>query len=84
YLSHIEVASKEDMQRLEEQRRKEQQNREYKHAETAGLSEEADVNAQEPKEAAAQPIMRQGPKVGRNDLCTCGSGKKFKHCCGKI
>ncbi|MBR2151422.1 MAG: SEC-C domain-containing protein [Prevotella sp.] len=22
-------------------------------------------------------------KVGRNDLCPCGSGKKFKHCCGK-
>ena len=27
---------------------------------------------------------RIGPKVGRNDLCPCGSGKKFKHCCGKI
>jgi uncharacterized protein len=27
---------------------------------------------------------RMGPKVGRNDLCPCGSGKKFKHCCGKI
>jgi preprotein translocase subunit SecA len=26
---------------------------------------------------------RTGPKVGRNDPCTCGSGKKFKHCCGK-
>jgi preprotein translocase subunit SecA len=27
--------------------------------------------------------MRTGPKVGRNDLCPCGSGKKYKHCCGK-
>jgi uncharacterized protein len=27
---------------------------------------------------------RIGPKVGRNDLCSCGSGKKFKHCCGKV
>jgi uncharacterized protein len=27
---------------------------------------------------------RIGPKVGRNELCPCGSGKKFKHCCGKI
>jgi len=27
--------------------------------------------------------VRTGPKVGRNDPCTCGSGKKFKQCCGK-
>jgi preprotein translocase subunit SecA len=31
-----------------------------------------------------QPLLRQGPKVGRNDPCPCGSGKKFKQCCGKI
>ncbi len=29
------------------------------------------------------PIKRESPKVGRNDLCPCGSGKKFKQCCGK-
>lgn len=28
------------------------------------------------------PIVREGPKVGRNDPCPCGSGKKFKKCCG--
>jgi len=28
-------------------------------------------------------ITRNGPKVGRNDPCPCGSGKKYKHCCGK-
>ncbi len=27
------------------------------------------------------PITREGPKVGRNDPCACGSGKKFKKCC---
>ena len=30
----------------------------------------------------AKPV-RAGPKVGRNDPCPCGSGKKYKHCCGK-
>jgi preprotein translocase subunit SecA len=30
----------------------------------------------------AKPV-RTGPKVGRNDPCPCGSGKKFKQCCGK-
>lgn len=29
-----------------------------------------------------QPIKREGPKVGRNDPCSCGSGKKYKKCCG--
>ena len=30
-----------------------------------------------------KPIVRQSPKVGRNDPCSCGSQKKFKKCCGK-
>ena len=30
-----------------------------------------------------QPIVNNGPKVGRNDPCPCGSGKKYKQCCGK-
>ena len=29
------------------------------------------------------PIKNQGPQVGRNDTCPCGSGKKYKNCCGK-
>lgn len=28
-----------------------------------------------------QPMMREAPKVGRNDPCPCGSGRKYKHCC---
>ena len=32
--------------------------------------------------STAQPIRRDAPKVGRNDPCYCGSGKKYKHCCG--
>ena len=28
-------------------------------------------------------IVRSSPKVGRNDPCPCGSGKKYKHCCGR-
>jgi preprotein translocase subunit SecA len=32
---------------------------------------------------AAQPVRRERPKVGRNDPCPCGSGKKYKKCHGK-
>jgi len=51
--------------------------------------------AAEPGEAPAAPggdaevqlprvtVRRETPKVGRNDPCPCGSGKKYKHCCGK-
>lgn len=30
-----------------------------------------------------EPVKNEGPKVGRNDMCPCGSGKKYKNCCGK-
>ena len=80
YLSHIEVATQEDMQRLEQKRRAEQSNRQYQHAEAAAMEKEAQSDV----EAGRQPIQRTGPKVGRNDACPCGSGKKYKQCCGKI
>ena len=31
----------------------------------------------------SQTVVNEGPKVGRNDPCPCGSGKKYKNCCGK-
>ena len=34
--------------------------------------------------AKSNPIVRADKKVGRNEPCPCGSGKKFKHCCGKL
>ena len=41
----------------------------------------SEASAQVAREKA-QPV-RTGPKVGRNDPCPCGSGKKYKQCCGK-
>ena len=35
------------------------------------------------EEAKKEPVKRKDAKVGRNDLCPCGSGKKYKKCCGK-
>lgn len=34
------------------------------------------------RKSASAPIQRETPKIGRNDPCPCGSGKKFKQCCG--
>lgn len=44
------------------------------------LPEGAQVPAREQKK---EPVRRDQPKVGRNDPCPCGSGKKYKNCCGK-
>ena len=42
----------------------------------------AEVSAEEQMQASAPRPIRSGPKVGRNDPCPCGSGKKYKKCCG--
>ena len=43
------------------------------------FAEERKLEAQ--RLASAKPFRRDVPKVGRNEPCPCGSGKKFKHCC---
>ncbi len=40
------------------------------------------TNGGSDNQVKAQPIRRTSPKVGRNDPCPCGSGKKYKQCCG--
>jgi preprotein translocase subunit SecA len=56
------------------------------HAEAAPMTEEfaGDGSSQQPGQdvAAIATIHNRGPKVGRNDPCPCGSGKKYKKCCG--
>ena len=37
----------------------------------------------ETKQQNREPVRRETPKIGRNDKCPCGSGKKYKNCCGK-
>ena len=53
-------------------------------SETGGpefISNENDYN--NPSPAIKQEPIRVDPKIGRNDACPCGSGKKFKNCHGK-
>jgi preprotein translocase subunit SecA len=83
FLSHIQVASEDEMRKLEEQRRREQEGREYQHADSESLTNESAADTAPEKKPQA-PQQRLGPKIGRNDPCSCGSGKKYKHCCGKI
>jgi preprotein translocase subunit SecA len=58
-------------------------NVQYHHADyDEALGADAEKSSAEP--ATAQPFQRDYPKVGRNDPCPCGSGKKYKHCHGAL
>ncbi len=53
------------------------------HHETAKFIKQNDVWLYESGNVTPTTVVRAAPKVGRNDPCPCGSGKKFKQCCGK-
>jgi preprotein translocase subunit SecA len=59
---------------------------EFKHEAFEGLPEEAAAEPSPPPEQAEshQPFVRDGRKIGRNEPCPCGSGKKYKHCHGRL
>ncbi len=85
----IGILSKMQVQMPEEMMLQEQQTDEFefKHEEFHGLPDEAEAAPAKDSEAAAeehQPFVREGRKVGRNEPCPCGSGKKYKHCHGQI
>jgi preprotein translocase subunit SecA len=53
-------------------------------AAAAGRSQASDIVSEAADAVEKAKPVRSGPKVGRNDPCPCQSGKKFKHCCGKL
>lgn len=49
---------------------------------TGGMKQQQEaIETSQQSSGKRQPIRKQGPDVGRNDPCPCGSGKKYKHCC---
>ena len=76
-LSRVKVQAEEDVQKVEEQRRQaDNVPKHFEHKEASATPEE--------KSDKVRTEMRNGPKVGRNDPCPCGSGKKYKQCHGKL
>ena len=93
-LSRIRIQSEQDLAEIARQRRAAEQLK-YRHAEASALSQAGPApagaspeRAPPPPAAAAQgsvqPFVRDGRKVGRNEPCPCGSGKKFKQCHGRL
>ena len=92
-LARVRVRSEEEVAALEaeQQRKRESAAMEFQHASSGGYGadeEAAEVQAERERAQAAAPVVqtvvRDQPKVGRNDPCPCGSGKKYKQCHGRL
>ena len=85
FLVRLQVRREEDVNALEQRRREEEarQRLAFQHAEAAALGEEAPASASGAPRAPT-PFVREDLKVGRNEPCPCGSGKKFKQCHGRL
>ena len=79
-LSKVQIKTEREVESLEKQQQMPQE-MEYGHEQTSAMGR---AQQSEQEEEQAQPYVRSQPKVGRNDPCWCGSGKKFKHCHGKL
>jgi len=82
-LSRVRIQSEQDVQRMAAERRQAQA-MEFKHAEAPALSGGQQEAGGGEAAAAPEPFVREGRKIGRNEPCPCGSGKKFKQCHGSL
>ncbi len=85
-LFKVQVREEEDVQAIDEQMQAPREMH-FEHAAAPALDNfdnEVPPVSSEEKVASEQPFVRLTEKVGRNDPCTCGSGKKYKHCHGKL
>jgi len=80
-LCKVQIAVEDDVRRVEEQRRA-QADLQFNHPEAKSLTGGGDPEAA--AEERSEPFVREGRKVGRNEPCPCGSGKKYKQCHGRV
>jgi len=86
-LARIRIQGEDDLAEMQRQR-EEKQKLQFRHAEASALG--AQTPAAQPSVGQATPaapvetFKRDGRKVGRNEPCPCGSGKKFKRCHGQL
>ena len=93
-LARVRIRNEEEVAAMEAAERQKLQAKsrdmQFQHPETGGYG--ADEEAAQAQALAAEgqgvlaasPVTRDGPKVGRNDPCPCGSGKKYKQCHGRL
>jgi preprotein translocase subunit SecA len=81
-VSKVQLKREEDVEVLEEQRRAAAEaEMNFQHDAAQAMDGSSEETAQQEEH---NPYVRSDKKVGRNEVCPCGSGKKFKHCHGKL
>ena len=85
-ICHVQVQKPEEVEEMERQRQAqhEQEQMQYRHDDASAMPSDQPQQADDGEEVSEQPFVRDGEKVGRNDPCPCGSGKKYKQCHGKL
>jgi preprotein translocase subunit SecA len=86
-LSHVQVRREdpaEEEQRLRRDAEELAQRMQFQHAEVSALEADQEDPEAEGDVAAAAAPTRTEQKIGRNEPCPCGSGKKYKHCHGQV
>jgi len=88
-LHKVEIRTQEEVAAVEaqEEQRRQAQALQYQHSSLGvfgGAAENMPQDRGDATPVAPRPYVRPERKVGRNELCPCGSGKKFKHCHGKL
>ena len=81
-LFRVQIASREEIEEAEERNRLQQQNLQLQHPSASPPSGEETTDMA--SAASATPFVRDNQKVGRNEPCPCGSGKKYKQCHGSL
>ncbi len=77
FLYRVSIRTEEDIKLVEEKENKQKMN--YRHP-----SFSDNINNNQNEASSEQPFVRNKPKIGRNEPCPCGSGKKYKQCHGRL
>ncbi len=87
-LARVRIRSDEEVQALEAAERQQVEARlsqsQFQHQDAGSYSADEEAAQVEAAQQGVNPLQRDEPKIGRNDPCPCGSGKKYKHCHGQL
>lgn len=87
-LSRVRIRSDEEVQALEAAERQQAEARlsqsQFQHQDVGGYSADEEAAQVQAAQQGIAQAQRDEPKIGRNDPCPCGSGKKYKHCHGQL
>ena len=87
YLTNVRLLSEQEIEQMQELQRQQEelirQSMQEQHADGRAIGVDGEDSGS-PDPRLVKTYVRKGPKLGRNDPCHCGSGKKYKQCCGKL